>query len=478
MSAARISIPAFVETGSAFGTRLRRFLRLIWIELRFSHAWLFMPLAVAGSIWFFNAWLWQPDRRWDVVSSNVAQSFLLIGPAGAIWAAFVAAREVRSRLGDLAASVPVGSLPRHVVVIGTPVIGSVGAYLLGALAMMVWYGREITWGSPNWTLVWFGAVVVLTCAMVGAAVGRTVHGRFAPVIIGGSLFLYFVMSLSISSPGDSLRGWALLSYPRERIGIWSPLTSYPDAISADEPPLAAGFLICGAVVALALAALVANHGRWKPAIPCVLLAIAGFAMAVSLTTITAEERAVALAAFEAGPVPVENPPMVCAGEIVTTCLHQIDRRDLDQASATVDALYGPLQGLAGVPHTVEMRMDLESEPGVLRAGIAGHEIDEDQLSHALIPRLFTDDGLPLTEAEQVIAAWLVLLVHPVDDAWFIWPPDSPDVAEDSEKVRAWRAEIAARAERFAALSPDEQRAWLEANWDPLRAGELSLEDLP
>lgn len=33
-------------------------------------------------------------------------------------------------------------------------------------------------------------------------------------------------------------------------------------------------------------------------------------------------------------------------------------------------------------------------------------------------------------------------------------------------------------DRFAALSSGEQRAWLEANWDALRAAELTLEDLP
>ena len=478
MSAARISFPTFVEAGNAFGTRLRRFLRLIWIELRFSYAWLFMPLAVIGAVWFFNAWLWEPGRRWDVVTSNAAQSFLLVGPAGAMWSAFVAAREGRSRLGDLTASMPVGSLPRHFIVIGTPVIGSVMAYGIGALAMMGWYGRAITWGSPDWGMVGYGAVVVLACAMVGAATGRMLHGRFAPVIISGSLFLYFVMSWSISNPGDSLRGWAMLSYPRDGIGFTWPLTTYPAEISADEPPLAAGFVISGAVIALSLAVLVGSHGRWKPAVPFALLAIAGFAMAVPMTTIADEDRAIALEAFEVGPIPVENPPLVCAGEIVTTCLHQIDQRDLEQASETVDTLLGPVQGLTGVPHTFETRMDLPSEPGIMRSGLAGFEIDEYQLTDTLIPRLFDDDGIYLSEAEQVIAGWLVLPVHPLDDTWFLMPRDSQNADEDSEEVRAWRAEITAEAERFASLSPEVQRAWLEKNWDALRAGELTLEDLP
>jgi hypothetical protein len=39
-------------------------------------------------------------------------------------------------------------------------------------------------------------------------------------------------------------------------------------------------------------------------------------------------------------------------------------------------------------------------------------------------------------------------------------------------------ETLAAADRFGALPPEEQRAWLEANFAALRAGELTLEDLP
>jgi hypothetical protein len=47
-----------------------------------------------------------------------------------------------------------------------------------------------------------------------------------------------------------------------------------------------------------------------------------------------------------------------------------------------------------------------------------------------------------------------------------------------EPVEALKADIDAAIDRFAALSPEEQRGWLEANWEALRAGELTLEDLP
>ena len=436
----------------------RRYVRLVLIELRFSYAWLFMPLAVVAAIWFFNAWLWQPDRRWDLISSNIAQSFLLIGPAGAMWSAFVTGREGRSRLSDLSASMPVRSLPRHLLVIETPVVGCVVAYTLGALAMMVWYGRRVTWGGPDWALIGFGALVVLTCGVIGAAAGRVLLHRFVPIIVSGSIFLYFVMSWSMSNLGDSLRGWALLSYPRDGMRIWSPLMTYPPEISANEPPLAAGYLICASVIALALAALLGSHGRWKFAAPFALAAIVGFGGALPMTTITDEDRAMAIAALQEGSIPVEDPPLVCAGDVITTCLHQIDARDLDQASAAAEALLGPVQGLPGVPHTIEMRADLKSEPGILRSVMAGQEIDAMQLSHVVIPAIFDADGNGrlLSPAEQVIAAWLMQPVVPID----------------------WPMQVAREAEDFAMLPPEERRAWLEANWEALRAGELTLEDLP
>lgn len=476
MSIARITMPAI----PSMLTGIRRWLRLIAIEIRFSYAWLFMPLVVIAAIWFFNAWLWQPGRRWDVVSSNIAQSFLLIGPAGTMWSAFVAGREGRSRLSDLTSSLPVGSLSRHLIMIGTPVVGSVLAYGTGAMAMMFWYGRSITWGGPDWPLIGFGAVVVLACAMVGAAFGRVLHGRFAPVIVSGSIFLYFVMAYSIADPRTTLRGWALLAYPRDRLTWPSPLMEYPSAIGADQHSLMAGVVIALTVIVASVAVLVMSHGGISAATPFAVVAVIGFVIALQMTNISPADRTLADRAMSQGANPVENPPIVCAGEVVTTCLHQIDAIDLDEASAAADALLGPLQGLSGVPHTIEMRADLGSEPGILRESMAGYEIDAVRMSHAVIPAIFGENGehQPLSMAEQVIAAWLMQLVHPVDDAWFFTPPDTQSAPDDPETLQVWRAEITRDAEQFGALSPDTQRSWLEANWDALRAGELTLGDLP
>ena len=481
MAIARINVLSNNPVNQGLGTAVRRYLRLILIEVRFSYAWLFMPLVVIATIWFFDTFMFASGRDWSAVSSNITQMFLLVGPAGAMWSAFVASREDRSRLSDLTASLPTKSLPRHLIVIGTPVVGAVFAYAAVALAVVWWYGRSSTWGGPNWTIIGFGGLVVLTCSVIGAAAGRLLPQRFAPFIVSGSLFLYFVMSISIVDFGTSLSGWALLSYPWNTFAYVSPSMMYPPEVAADEPPLIAGVVICLAALSLALAVLVGTHGRWRIATPFVLVAMIGFGVAVPLTTITDEDRATALAAFQNGPIPVENPPLVCGGEIVTTCLHQVDARDLDAAAVTVDAVVGPVAGLPGVPERVEVGSGLPNEPpGVLRAGLAGFPIKPEQVINILASELFFPDdiGRGLSQAEQVIVVWLIAPVADTEEIWLIGPPEIMSSEVDAEVMAAWHAEIQAYADRFALLPEEEQRAWLEANWDALRAGELTLENLP
>ena len=49
---------------------------------------------------------------------------------------------------------------------------------------------------------------------------------------------------------------------------------------------------------------------------------------------------------------------------------------------------------------------------------------------------------------------------------------------DPDAEAYFAREIPAATDRFAALAPEAQRAWLESNWDALRTGDLILEDLP
>lgn len=177
---------------------------------------------------------------------------------------------------------------------------------------------------------------------------------------------------------------------------------------------------------------------------------------------------------------MKDPPLVCAGEIVTTCLHQVAARDLDEAAAAADAILAPVAGLPGVPERIEMRADLESEPDILRTGLAGFVVAPERIAQLLAGEIFGAEGHGegLSKAEQVILAWLIVPVADLERFWLIGPPEMAYGEAAPEEIAEWRAEIEAHAERFAALPAEEQRAWLEANWDALRSGELTLEEMP
>jgi hypothetical protein len=105
-----------------------------------------------------------------------------------------------------------------------------------------------------------------------------------------------------------------------------------------------------------------------------------------------------------------------------------------------------------------------------------------QLLHA--PTLDGEPLGPATDAQVALALWLVRQAGDLptgarlsmDDLtvekWLMSQTGIPSDAQGSEQ------RIAAAAERFAALTPAKQRAWLEENYSALRAGELTLEDLP
>ena len=70
-------------------------------------------------------------------------------------------------------------------------------------------------------------------------------------------------------------------------------------------------------------------------------------------------------------------------------------------------------------------------------------------------------------AQNAIAIWLVKRARIDPDRMLFGPPGSDYIRESL-----------AAADRFARLSPAEQRRWLEEHYADLRAGKVTLEDLP
>lgn len=92
---------------------------------------------------------------------------------------------------------------------------------------------------------------------------------------------------------------------------------------------------------------------------------------------------------------------------------------------------------------------------------------------------FTSRGPGLTEVQGALIIWLLRQANPewVERAIETQLPLLPDDVPWEEREK-YLPRLIAAAERFEALTPDARRDWLERHFVEVRAGQLSLEDLP
>jgi hypothetical protein len=184
---------------------------------------------------------------------------------------------------------------------------------------------------------------------------------------------------------------------------------------------------------------------------------------------------------------------------VEVCLHPAFSRLMDESTAAVKAMVVPVAGLPGVDSVWRQIGPWRTDHSGIGQIQVGGDIGLIQgLAEELMPVESMGAGGPSRPASQVvILTWLatrgatdrpdwlnhvvgvpteVALDSPetVDTAAGIWYPPVYDEASLAE----WDQRIDDAVSRFEALSPAEQRAWLEANWTELRAGNLTIDDLP
>ena len=174
---------------------------------------------------------------------------------------------------------------------------------------------------------------------------------------------------------------------------------------------------------------------------------------------------------------IANPPMTCGGEVVEVCLHQAYESQLVDGVAFAEAFYAPVAGLPGVPERVTQEFLSDPPAGTVALNASWSNTSIERVMASPMGVALMSGGIEDINASQhAILTWLV---GRTGADWSIGPAAELDPAVASaDAYDGYQADVEAAAARFAALPPEEQRAWLEANWDALRAGELTLEDLP
>jgi len=493
-------------------------LRLVRVEARRSTAALLMPLVLAGLLYLAYR---EVDARllfWEDVSLLIRDGMVFIGPVIGGLAAWMAGRERRRGMDDLLATTPLPVARRRLATWAGTMLWGLGAAMVIGLFFVVGAAPHTAAGGPHLSPLLVGLVAVPTYAAIGFALGSWFPNRFDAAFAAVGLFLTTVVL-------GLVPGWVSLLSPIAQLNASPWFGIHPDLGLLQALFLAGLAATALATVGLGQATTRAAWGRFLGG----LLVAGGSAVAIAVAA-----PPIADGLSPANPWPLgwtsrwDAPKMhaadpVCRVAAVTVCVQPAFAPLLDDLTARVTALTAPVRGLPGVPTRFEQMLltDVGRPDGTvatvpaLAAGTAGFRLDPtasdfglDGAAFDLVDQLLSDGLASWPGAPVEVAA---PYFGDADDGGppgtveflvYGWTPNTEDAPTAIQIALLTQADVTvtcegatvswteggvahdvapapcAAAARFAALDPVRQRVWLETNFTALRAGALTLEDLP
>ncbi|WP_042405465.1 hypothetical protein [Streptacidiphilus carbonis] len=431
-------------------------------------------------------------------------------------AAWIGGRDRRRGIGEQVDSTPLPRWAGRTAAWAASTGWAVGTYLacVGFLyAVIAWQGAA---GSPPWWPLPVGAMALAACSAVGFAIGVLVPSRFtAPLAaIVTALVLRqtlrsggrYVLLSPMVSPAYSL------SPPRADAGVFYP---YLPDLSITQL-LFLGGLTVAAVGMLGVQAVCGGRGlrRLAASVVAVGLALSGTGVAL-IGTARVEAKGVVVPALHdaADDRPVAYTP-VCGGAGVQVCLNPVYRAYLPTVTAALAPLLREVAGLPGAPVRVD-QVDLSEQHAVLAGAVVAGDPPVARLALNIgydgamwigpgapgsarascctsqqlwssVPRV-TEQVLPpvaaavvdhlvghADQAQQAVSAGLLTASGvPLDSLAVFAQLDGVTSTTPQPGSPAYLA-----GARFAALPAAARHAWLTAHFAELRAGALTLEQLP
>jgi hypothetical protein len=488
--------------------------RLLRVELRRNAMPWILPL-IAALFWFDSyrpstgaAPLYGLRTFWNMGQGGTIIDF---GPFVAGVAAWMGSRDGRRGLADL---VTTTARPRWAAQLATwaaTAIWAVAAYLVYVGVMFAMYARQGVGGTPPWWWVAVGATAVTAFSAAGFAIGAYWPSRFAaPAATFGG---FLAMMLSSRTGFRDPSGWALILPTNSHgnfdgnaqdFGIyyrWLP-----------DLPIARIIFLAGiAVATLGLAGLPARAGgRWLRR-AAALLTLAGVALAGTATGLASGARlsahGVVIPALHdaANDAPITYAPACGRAAGLPVCLNPAYRRWLPDVTTALVPVLTEVAGLPGAPVRATQvgaaypsgdggppqAITLGGRPPVLRlslglldmpgpCGFCGGPTAAGQFSGQMrltFASAFVGagngSGSPPQQAVQAAllqGAGIPFAAQPLLMTRDKGGPGSvPGPATGP---------VYAAARRLAALPAAARHAWLAAHLTALRAGRLTLKDLP
>jgi hypothetical protein len=504
--------------------------RLVWLELRRNPMLWLVPL-FGALFWFavYRACLANPPL-WVLRAATIQSNALLtFAPLLAGVAAWSGSREGRRHLTDL---VSVTALPRwaaHLARWAATTAWAEAMFLGGTAVVYGITAHQATWGGPLWWPVAVGAVGIAAACAVGYAAGAVVPGRFTAPLAAVLVFVALgAGGLWIERNATFAQIWPLNvqgPFPGDSYGVFYPFL--PDLAIAQ-------IMLLGGITAAALGALGLTRARGGPwlrglAAGLTVAGVAAAATAVGLTgTARIEAHGIVIPALHdaARDRPASYTP-VCTRSAVPVCLHPAYRALLPDVTAALGPVLDEIAGLPGAP----VRVTQVAVTSALPAPQNGINFGGPVLSGHPATLLLPLSGLPLagegsTTAAQFSQQLRVQDAPPILDALVglpapqalsmapsgavnVPPGQSPGAAAQRAIVLAMATAAGvesgqgqgsgraspvpgggaghsaqpaggqtAAAKRFAALPATARHAWLVTHLAALRAGRITLSEIP
>lgn len=516
-----------MTAGTAPARRLRRTVRpgwaagrLLWLELRHNAMLWLLPVAV-GVFWLtaYRTTLAMPPV-WGVRAAGlqvgVVTSFTVPVVGAGAW---MGSREARRRVTD---QVLISARPRWARLLVTwaaTTFWALAGYLVCLAAVYGATARQASWGGPVWWPAAIAAASLPLCCAVGFAAGAMLPGRLtAPAV---AVLSFFALVLSTELINGSQSYWQI-----------SPVVTGPwdfgpnSGVAAFYPflpdlSIAQLMFLAGLTVAV-LAALIlpgsSGFGRAVAALVAVAgLLAAGTGAGLAGTGTLNDHGMIAIPALHdaASDRPLRFTP-VCTGTGIPVCLNPAYAGDLSAVAAALSPVLTEISGLPGAPvrisqgapvyqqgrgNAVTISLSGQQTRGnvyrmLLPGQLPGLSLTTTQLADQVratigpaIIRSFVGPGA--SQAQRAIAAGLSMaagLPAASISTGGPAPRDSQVRGRCSNGTSGCSARAAGRPElrtpvsvaarRFAALPLAARRSWLRGHLAGLRAGHITLAQLP
>jgi hypothetical protein len=461
--------------------------RLLRLELRRNAMLWLLPLAVA------LFWLITYRKSMSLPPLWNVRAMSLQNTAGAAFvptvvgaAAWMGSREGRHGISDLVVGTARPRWARQLAAWAATTVWALVAYLACVAVLYAATARQATWGGPLWWPALVGAVSLPAVSALGFAAGALRPSRFTTPLVAVAAFLALELSAQLIHGDNSYWQIAPLVAGPWNLGPNEGVATFYRYLP-DLPIIQTVFLVGLTAALLGVLGLSGGAGgkglrRSAAAITAVGLLAAGTAVALAGTGRLDAHGMIAIPAVHdaADDLPVAYTP-VCGGTAIPVCLHPAYTVYLTGVVAALEPVLREVAGLPGAPVRVS-QVAATYEQGSVDGGItvAGPRLSGSPpvfqllLPNQLGARTMTPDEL----AADVRANTARDIVDTV-----IGGGRQPTAAQDA--IRAAMSHTSAStpateaaAQRFAVLSPAARHAWLMQHVAELRAGQITLVQLP